>query len=76
MAALTESVGILKGILIRQMTTGIYKEATKGFVHKVNERANVRQELSRITGENFTESFEDKMAASITFSHLLADLKN
>lgn len=28
----------LKGILIRQLTTGIYKEPTKGFVMKLNER--------------------------------------
>ena len=76
MAAYKFSMENLKGILIRQLTTGIYKEATKGYTRKLHERQNIRTALSRITGETFKETFEENMAMNLNFSALLSDLKN
>ncbi len=40
----------LKGIVIRQITTGIWIEPKPAYVAKVKERISIEAELSRLTG--------------------------
>ena len=49
----------LKGILIRQITTGIWIEPKPGYVGKIKERKSLEAELSRLTGKEFAKRKED-----------------
>ena len=63
----------LKGILIRQLTTHIYKEPSTGYLHKLQEFKSIAAELSKLTGEHYASGAEDEI--NVTFSTLMTDLK-
>ena len=75
-AAYKNSSDVMKGILIRQLTTKIYKEATTHYITKLNERENVRNELSRLTGERFHVTLDEEMALNLNFTKMLYDFQN
>lgn len=59
--------------MIRQLMTGLYKQATKLYMKKLNERNGIRAELSRITGETFAESFDEQLALRLNMGDLMKD---
>ncbi|CAK0858765.1 unnamed protein product [Prorocentrum cordatum] len=47
-AALEQTINSLKGVVIRQITTGLWKEPTKGWRIKMDERRGLLQEQERL----------------------------
>ena len=64
----------LKGILIRQITTGIWIEPKPAYVGKVKERISLEAELCRLTGKQLVKRKNDELI-ELNFSNLLRELK-
>ena len=54
----------MKGILLRQMTTGIYKEPNPRYMGKKQEQLQVAQELQRLTGKQVDLPYKDEITLS------------
>ena len=57
----------LKGILLRQMTTGIYKEPNARYIAKKQDQLQVAQELQRLTGKHVELPHKDEIMATFKF---------
>ena len=55
------NVEIMKGIVIRQITTGIWIEPKPGYVKKIKEKRSIQSELTRLTGKQFKWTKADEM---------------
>ena len=62
----------LKGILARQITTGLYKEPTSNYLKKVQQQKQLAQELQKLTGK--TIPLETDNEINLIFNDLLNDM--
>lgn len=63
-----------KGILARQLTTGIWKEPHPSFPAKLKERRALEAEISAITGQTFLQRKGEEIY-ELNFSNLVSELK-
>ena len=57
----------LKGILLRQMTTGIYKEPNHRYIALKQDQFQIAQELQRITGNQIDLPHKNEMMITFKF---------
>ena len=67
------SVNVLKGILARQLTTGIWKEPTTKYVNKLQERKALEKEINIATGQVFPKR-DDEDIYEMSFKGLYRDV--
>ena len=65
----------LKSILIRQLTTGIFREPKPQYLKKLTDKRVIENELARTTGSAIRDPDQGKLIIDITFSSLMSDLK-
>ena len=64
----------LKGVLIRQITTKIFKEPHQSYLTKLQEKRDIEGQLLRLTGDSKYHSKIDLNKIDLTFSSLRTDL--
>ena len=62
-----------KGILVRQIMTGIYKEPSPAYLAKLNEQKAIAADLQRFTGQTVNVGNDNEIV--LTFSNLMNDMK-
>ena len=65
----------IKGIICRQLTTGIYIEPTNAFLAKIRERKNLENEIAQLTGVQAPYR-ENEAIYEVTKENMFKDFKN
>lgn len=64
----------MRGILIRQIMTGLYVEASPHYMRKLSEQKAIAAELQKLTGRTYVNGAENEIL--LNMSEMMRDLQN
>lgn len=68
------NVNNMRGIVARQITTGIWKDPSQAYLGRIRERRQLENDLSIATGERFPDR-SDEQIYELTFSKIVKAFK-
>ena len=65
----------MRGIVARQITTGIWKDPSKAYLARIRERRQLENDINIATGETFPDR-SDEQIKELTFERIVKQVKS